>query len=171
MEETKEIEQNNSNPKDNKKMLGIGIGVASALAILIVALLLIFLLPREQRFNISLDSSIENVTLSGNGNYTEGQTVTIKAEDIEGYRFINWTFNDEIISDEQEYEITISEETQGQYIANYAEIFNITSTQSTNGSFTIDKNEAIEGEQVTLNIIPEEFYFIDSVYYTRINSI
>lgn len=166
MEETKEIEQNNSNPKDNKKMLGIGIGVASALAILIVALLLIFLLPREQRFNISLDSFIENVTLSGNGNYTEWQTVTIKAEDIEGYRFINWTFNDEIISDEQEYEFTISEETQGQYIANYAEIFNITSTQSTNGSFIIDKNEAIEGEQVTLNIIPEEFYFIDSVYYT-----
>lgn len=46
-------------------------------------------------------------TVTGSGNYTHGATVTLTATANEGYTFINWTENNEVVSTEAEYTFTV----------------------------------------------------------------
>ncbi len=46
-------------------------------------------------------------TVTGSGNYTHGTTVTLTATANEGYTFINWTENNEVVSTEAEYTFTV----------------------------------------------------------------
>lgn len=84
--------------RDNKKWIFIG---GSIVLILLAALLLFFLIPRDDgKVNISLSSNIDSTSLVGGGNYEEGETVTIVANDVDGYIFDCWLFNGEKISNE-----------------------------------------------------------------------
>ena len=47
-------------------------------------------------------------TVSGAGSYREGQTVTITAEPGDGYKFVAWQENGEIVSEEESYTFTVS---------------------------------------------------------------
>ncbi len=49
-------------------------------------------------------------TLDGEGNYEEGEEITISAEAEEGYEFINWSLDEEIISTEGEFTYTVPDE-------------------------------------------------------------
>ena len=142
-------------------LLASGVGV-----IIIVALLLIFLLPKDDKFEIDLGSnvSVEDGTLTGEGSYKKGDSVTIVAEDIEGYRFTGWSYGGNIISTEKEYTIVIGEDTEGEYTANYAKEYNI-DIQSGNVTVAVDGgiSNAIAGEEVSFTV-DAQGYRIRTVY-------
>ena len=111
--------------RKKKKIIWTSI-TAGIVAIVTMILLLIFLIPRETKYEIELNSNITGVVLNGQGEYKDGEKVTIVAEEIEGYRFIGWSINGNIISTEKEYTFVIGEDTEGQYTANYAKLYTIT---------------------------------------------
>ena len=162
----KETKPNNKRKVVFWSLLASGVGV-----IIIVALLLIFLLPKEDKFEIDLGSnvSVEDGTLTGEGSYKKGDSVTIVAEDIEGYRFTGWSYGGSIISTDKEFTFQINEENEGEYTANYAKEYNI-DIQS--GSLTVaiegNKANAIAGEAITFTIEDQD-YQIRKVYLSFAN--
>ena len=181
-EDKKELEQNQAKVGTNEikpgqptkkrkilfwSLLATGVGV-----IIVVVLLLIFLLPKDEKFDIDLGSnvSVEDGTLTGEGSYKKGDIVTIVAEDIDGYRFIGWSYGGSIISTDKEYTFQIDEENEGEYTANYAKIY-LVSTFDNNqyGSFTVAPIEAITGETVTVryevNSENQDKYQLKRLYY------
>lgn len=52
-------------------------------------------------FNVQVQANPTNVGMvSGSGNYSKGANVAISAKAVEGYRFVSWTVNNEVISTE-----------------------------------------------------------------------
>ena len=148
-------------------LLATGIGAI----IIVVVLLLVFLLPKEEKFEIDLGSnvSLEEGTLNGSGSYSKGDSVTIVAEDISGYRFTGWSFNGNIISTEKEYTFVIGEDTEGEYTASYAREYSI-GIQSGNVTVAVDggKSNAIAGEEVSFTV-DAQGYRIRTVYLSCAN--
>lgn len=144
----------------NKKKLLLWGSLALVLVILTAALLLIFLLPKGEKYYIETNSSLE-VVLEGQGEYAEGEEVTIKAEDIEGYRFRNWTLNGIEVCKEFEYIFKASDETDGTYTANYDKLFKITLQDGE--ILSTDKTEAIENEEIKITLNNDAG--IEGLYY------
>ena len=123
------------------------------------------------KFDIDLGSnvSVEDGTLTGEGSYKKGDSVTIVAEDIDGYRFTGWSYGGNIISTDKEFTFQINEENEGEYTANYAKEYNI-DIQS--GSLTVaiegNKTNAIAGEEVIFTIKDQD-YQIRRVYLSYAN--
>lgn len=145
-----------------KKHLILG-SLVTILALIILALLLIFLIPKK--LYIDLESNTVDSILYGEGGYYNGQEVTIKAENVEGYRFRCWTKNGIEISREQEYTFIVSEDTEGEYTANYDVLYTINKAQIQNGDLIV-VSEAIEGEEVTIETIANDNYYLSNLYYT-----
>ena len=59
----------------------------------------------------------EGGTIEGAGSYQTGDTVTLKATENEGYIFLNWTENGEIVSNEYEYTFVV--ESARNLVANF----------------------------------------------------
>ncbi len=157
----KETKPNNKRKVVFWSLLASGVGV-----IIIVALLLIFLLPKEEKYDIELGSnvSIEGEVLSGDGSYKKGDSVTIVAEEITGYRFTGWNFNGKIISTDKEYTFIIGEDTEGEYTANYAKLYSISVEDAQNlVTITGNKTEAVESESIEFTITPNSDYRIIEV--------
>ena len=134
--------------------------------IIIVALLLIFLLPKEEKYEIELSSnvSVEGEVLTGDGSYKKGESITIVAEEITGYRFTGWSFNGNIISTDKEYTFIIGEDTEGEYTANYDKLYSILVEDAHNSvSIEGNKTQAIEDEKVEFTITPNSNYRIIEV--------
>ena len=152
--------QKEKKSKDKKKvvfwsLLASGIGVI----VIAVVLLLVFLLPKEEKYEIDLGAnvSVSEGALTGTGSYKKGDSVTIVAEEIEGYRFTGWTLNGQEISDKNEYTFTIDETTEGEYTANYAKLYDIT-LASDNVSVVIEgnKTQAIADEIISFTVSSED---------------
>ena len=61
------------------------------------------------RYNVTATANPEIAgTVTGEGSYIENETVTLTATANEGYEFLNWTENGEIVSEESEYSFTIT---------------------------------------------------------------
>lgn len=165
--EKKELKNDElSRESQKRKKVVITTSVVVALAVLTMALLLIFLLPKNKIY-IELSANIDNVELTGIGGYNEGESVTISAEEVEGYRFINWTCNGIEISKDREYTFEVKEESKGTYIANYSKIYMITISEGiAHGEIVPLKSEAIEGEEVEIQVLPDERYQLNELYYT-----
>ena len=157
----KETKPNNKRKIVFWSLLASGVGV-----IIIVALLLIFLLPKEEKYEIELSSnvSVEDEILTGNGSYKKGESITIVAEEITGYRFTGWSFNGNIISTDKEYTFIIGEDTEGEYTANYDKLYSI-SVEDVHNSVSImgNKTQAIEDEKVEFTITQNPDYRFISV--------
>ena len=171
-DELKENLEQETKPSKKKSklfwaLLASGIGAV----IIAVVLLVVFLMPKEEKFDINLGSSgtTSSVVLTGDGSYTKGDSVTIVAQDIEGYRFVNWTYNGNIVSEEREYTFVIGESTQGEYTANYARVYKIKVSENQYGTFTINPTSAIAGEEITVEFeIGSEYqdeYTFSDLYY------
>ena len=59
----------------------------------------------------------EGGTITGAGSYAEGSTCTLTATANTGYNFINWTKNGTVVSTEQSYSFTVTEDAS--YVANF----------------------------------------------------
>lgn len=69
-------------------------------------------------FNVNVESSYEDEgTVSGGGLYNYNTPVTIKAVAKDGYEFVNWTENGEIISTNTQYTFTVTENRN--FVANF----------------------------------------------------
>ena len=64
-------------------------------------------------------SPSEGGTVSGGGTYTYGSTCTLTATANEGYAFVNWTENGDVVSTDPEYSFTVSGNRN--LVANFAE--------------------------------------------------
>ena len=56
-------------------------------------------------------------TVTGGGTYEEGSTCTLTATPADGYAFVNWTKDGEVVSTESTYSFTVTE--AGDYIGNF----------------------------------------------------
>ena len=60
-------------------------------------------------YNVDVTINLENAgTITGAGTYVENDTVVLLATANDGYKFVNWTENDEVVSEEAEYSFTIT---------------------------------------------------------------
>ena len=64
--------------------------------------------------------------MTGGGTYNHGAIATLTAEPNEGYRFINWTKGNQVVSSNPSYTFTVTE--AGDYIANFEEVVIVTYT-------------------------------------------
>ena len=58
-------------------------------------------------------------TVTGGGNYSYGETVTLTATPNNGYNFVNWTQNGSVVSTDATYTFTATE--SAEYVANFVE--------------------------------------------------
>lgn len=71
-------------------------------------------------YTINVSANIaEAGTISGGGEYQDGTSVTVTAIPNEGYKFISWTEDDEVVSEDSEYTFVVSEDRD--LVANFSE--------------------------------------------------
>lgn len=86
-------------------------------------------------FSIQVSANpVEGGTVSGNGIFTEGSPCTISAIPNDGYRFLKWTEDGSIISDNPEYTFTVL--SNRSFVAHFVS----TPTGAIDGMFTVDPN-------------------------------
>ncbi len=93
-------------------------------------------------------------TTSGDGQYFYGDNVTVSATPSAGYRFLNWTENNLIVSTSKNYSFTIVSERN--LVANFKRIkYTIeTSSNPQNGGSTDGDGQYFYGESVTVTATP-----------------
>jgi uncharacterized protein YjiK len=97
-------------------------------------------------------------TVTGAGNYTHGQNVTLTAIPAEGYTFVNWTKNGVVITPSATYTFTVT--ANGDYVANFAlNSYEITVTADpTEGGTVTGGGTYNHGEMATLTATPNTGY-------------
>ncbi len=110
-------------------------------------------------YTISVSANpAEYGTVSGGGNYTHGQTVTLNAIANTDYSFVNWTEDGNIVSTNAEYSFTAT--ANRTLIANFATItYSITaSANPTEGGTVNGSGNYASGQTVNLNAIANTGY-------------
>ena len=112
-----------------------------------------------QSFNITVSANpMEGGTVTGDGIYTYGQTCTVSAITNEGYDFVNWTENGNVVSTNADYSFVVN--TGRDLVANFE-------SQPVDIKINIDPADAAQvtgegtyhyGDLVTLEVIPNENY-------------
>lgn len=102
----------------------------------------------------SLLVTIDTQTVSYNG---YPKAVTDPTE--EGFRFVGWTLDDEIIDDITTVQIT--EDTT--FIAKWAKVYNVETASVEHATITVDPSEAVLNEEVTVTVTPDEGYYVKSI--------
>ena len=77
-------------------------------------------------------------TTTGGGLYEENTTATITATANNGYKFVNWTIDDEVVSSDNPYSFTVTEDVE--LVANFVEEVGIEQLTMENGELTIYPN-------------------------------
>ena len=101
----------------------------------------------------------EGGTVTGAGSYYEGTPVELIATANEGYAFVNWTKDNEVVSTEASFIFNVT--AGGSYVANFNELsaYTITVNQATNGTISADKETAYPGDIVTLTVDANNGYY------------
>ena len=157
--------------KKNKVLFAILWAVFIILGVLTLSLLYVFVW-KVPTYTISLSSNIDmQDILQGEGEYARGDEVTITASKVDGYSFVNWTYNDNIVSIDYAYTFIISDKNYGTYKANYQQRDYSIKIQQMNGSVEV-KESAKAGESVLIeNIIPDKGYMLERMYYSEYGSV
>ena len=106
----------------------------------------------------------EGGSVNGGGTYRLGQTCTLSASTNEGYEFINWTKDDEIVSTELSFSFIVTE--SGTYVANFEAIpYQVTVTANpTEGGTVTGGGTYTYGQTCTLTATANEGYVF--MYWT-----
>ena len=100
---------------------------------------------------------IEGGTVTGAGTYFVSETCTLTAIPNEGYTFMNWTENDEVVSTDATYSFTVT--TERNLVANFALPFTITASATPEEGGTVSgAGEYDYGTECTLVATPNEDY-------------
>lgn len=112
-----------------------------------------------QSYNITTNADpTEGGTVTGGGNYTHGQNCTLSATANEGYDFVSWRENGNVVSTETEYSFTVT--SNRTLTANFElQQFEISATVNPEegGSIT-GRGRYSYGEEVTLTVTANEDY-------------
>lgn len=150
---------------DNKRHILYWIILGVVVFLMLIGFILLFTLTKDKTYHIELNSNIEAIQIDGSGNYNEGEYITIKAQDVSGYRFRSWSFQGKEISKSKEYSFSVFSNFVGTYTANYDKLYKVQVGSVENGSITTNKNDAIEGEEITISAIPSVNYELSKMYY------
>lgn len=127
----------------------------------------------ETKYNVSATakysadgSSYQEDVIGGNAtasaaSVSHGNSVTLTAQANEGYRFVGWFLNGELVDGSATYEPTIT--TDSDYVAKFIKQYNITNNVS-NATVTPAASTVDAGEQVTITCTPDAGYRVDAVY-------
>ena len=97
----------------------------------------------------------ENGTVTGAGEYTHGDTVTLTATANEHYVFVNWTKGEEVVAETAEY--TFAVEADVELVANFKLDSHTVAATAENGTVT-GAGEYTHGTEVALTATPAEGY-------------
>lgn len=114
-------------------------------------------------YNISvMVNPVDAGTATGEGSYLQGTQCTLVANANEGYQFVNWMKNNQVVSTNTTYTFTVNE--NGYYTANFElKSFKITAVADpADGATIIGAGVYNYGEQATLTVEPK-------LHYTFIN--
>ncbi len=100
-----------------------------------------------------------SVKSTSKGELLKGTKVTLTATPNEGYSFVNWTLNGEVVSTKNIYTITITSDVE--YIANFIS-YNVTVESGEGGTAKTDKMQVAPNGKVTLTAISQEGYVFES---------
>ena len=112
-----------------------------------------------ETFEITAMTSPEGAgIIEGAGIYISGASCTLTVTPNEGYTFINWTKNDEVVSTDATYSFTVTE--NAAYVANFSlDSYEITATTSPEGAGIIEgAGTYTHGASCTLTVTPNEGY-------------
>ena len=104
-------------------------------------------------------STTEGGTVSGEGEYEQGSSVTLTAIPANGYRFIAWTENDEQISTDENFKFIADHDRT--LVAIFMPISKPTYTvhvSSAQGGTVEGSGSYEEGELITVNATPDNDY-------------
>ncbi len=110
-------------------------------------------------YEVTVSVNEENFgTVTGSGTYNHGEEVTLTATANEGYKFVNWTENDTIVSEEAEY--TFVMKGNRNLVANFELLtYEVTSSVNEENFGTVTGAGVYGyGEEVTLIATPNEGY-------------
>ena len=96
-------------------------------------------------------------TVAGAGTYNDGEEATLVATPNEGYKFVNWTENDTVVSGEAEFTFVVKGDRN--LVANFVTLHEITaSVNDENFGAVAGAGVYGYGEEVTLTATPNEGY-------------
>ena len=72
------------------------------------------------KLSLTISATANGGTVTGTGEFMEGDEVTLTATADEGYEFVNWTKGEEVVATEAEYTFTVTENVT--LVANFKEV-------------------------------------------------
>lgn len=94
-------------------------------------------------------------TVTGTDEYEQGKTATLTATPTEGYKFVNWTAGEEVVSTENPYTFNVTADVA--LVANFEKLTYTVTATATNGTVT-GASTYTHGTEVTLTATPAEGY-------------
>ncbi|MBO5810974.1 MAG: choice-of-anchor J domain-containing protein [Bacteroidales bacterium] len=110
-------------------------------------------------YNVTANVNPEEAgTVNGAGSYQYGGTATLTATANVGWQFVNWTENDEVVSEDAEYSFEVTEDRV--IVANFIiAVYNVTAMPNDEFAGTVSgAGEFLFGETATLTAIANEGY-------------
>ena len=112
-----------------------------------------------QTFNVTVTADPADYgNVTGSGSYQYGETATLTATANDGYQFVNWTENGEVVSEEAEYSFEVTEDRV--IVANFTiAVYNVTAMPNDEFAGTVSgAGEFLFGETATLTAMANEGY-------------
>ena len=154
--------------KPRKKRGALIAGICATIAILgIGGVVTGVTLVKNKTYSITINTPFPG-SASGQGTtYKLGDTVTLKAEEVTGYKFEGWTLNngEEYVSTDAEFSFKLTKELVGQWSAVYTQIDYTVESQSTYIT-GLPTSPVHYQDEVTFTVSDKTGYEIEKVYYT-----
>ena len=117
---------------------------------------------------IAKTSDVEYGSVSGQGNFTEGTNITIKASPVKEAQFLCWTLNNKIVSNEANYTFQVNKDTQGTYVALFDQRLDYYALTEIALSF----NEGVQIQQMDIDLkVGSSLSSLQSIYNVSTNPV
>ncbi|MBR5240461.1 MAG: hypothetical protein IKW05_00845 [Muribaculaceae bacterium] len=108
-------------------------------------------------YTVTVSSSTGGTATISSATGEYGDNVTLTATPEEGYLFVNWTLNGEVLSTESSYTATIT--ANSNYVATFTKIvYTVSVSSDTKGTAIASSTNVEHGDNVTLTATPNEGY-------------